>query len=263
MKKSKYSEQQVIALLKEVELVAKVNETCRKYGISDATYYKWKSAYGGMDASQLRQLRVLQAENAKLKKMYAELAVVHNVLQDVVAKKTVAPVKKVELIQSLTEEHGLTGRQACKAVRLPRSLLYYRPKVKDDSPVIEAVTAYMAKNPRHGFGLLASSFKIEQRLWDKTVLWRVYCELNLPHRAKKRLPERIKEPLEAPCLPNETWPADFMADSLWSGRRFRTFNVLDGFNRQALRNNHERPHELLGKLPPVRFAMAKLPQPLL
>lgn len=87
MRKSKYSEQQIITLLKEVELGAKVGETCRKYGISESTYYKWKSAYGGMDASQLKQLRELQAENSRLKKMYAELALVHNALRDVVAKK--------------------------------------------------------------------------------------------------------------------------------------------------------------------------------
>lgn len=87
MKKSKYSEQQIITLLKEVELGAKVGETCRKYGISEPTYYKWKSAYGGMDVSQLKQLRELQVENSRLKKMYAELALVHNALQDIVAKK--------------------------------------------------------------------------------------------------------------------------------------------------------------------------------
>jgi len=87
MKKSKYSEQQIITLLKEVELGARVGETCRKYGISEATYYKWKSAYGGMDVSQLKQLRELQVENSRLKKMYAELALVHNALQDVVTKK--------------------------------------------------------------------------------------------------------------------------------------------------------------------------------
>lgn len=269
------------------------------------------------------------------------------------------------MIQVLTEEHGLTARQACRAIRMSRSMLYYRPKIKDDRPAIEAITAYMAKNPRHGFGLLASSFQIEQQPWGKTVLWRIYCELklNLPRRGKKRLPERIREPLEVPLLPNETWSADFMADSLWSGRRFRTFNVLDDYNRQALRieidtslpaarvvraldelievrgkprrlrmdngpefvsklladwavrhgitlqfiqpgkptqnayierfnrtyrtevldcyvfdtldevrrmtrewmhrYNHERPHESLGKIPPIRFAMAKSPQPLL
>jgi putative transposase len=116
-------------------------------------------------------------------------------------------------------------------------MLYYQPREKDDRPVIDAVTAHIARNPRHGFGLLESTFKVEQRPWGKTVLWRIYCELklNLPRRGKKRLPERIREPLEVPLLPNETWSADFMADSLWSGRRFRTFNVLDDFNREALR----------------------------
>lgn len=116
-------------------------------------------------------------------------------------------------------------------------MLYYHPKVRNDGPVIEAVTAYMARNPRHGFGLLHSSFMNEQRPWGKTVLRRIYCELklNLPRRGKKRLPERIREPLDVPLLPNETWSADFMSDSLWSGRRFRTLNVLDDFNRQALR----------------------------
>ena len=116
-------------------------------------------------------------------------------------------------------------------------MLYYRPRIKDDGPVIDAVTAYMARNPRHGFDLLTASFKVAGQPWGKTRLWRIYCELklNLPRRGKKRLPERIREPLEVPRLPNETWSADFMADSLWSGRRFRTFNVMDDYNRQALR----------------------------
>lgn len=87
MKKSKFTEQQIVSILKEVELGAKVGETCRKHGISDATYYKWKSAYAGMEVSQLKQFRDLQAEHARLKKMYAELAMVHHALQDVVSRK--------------------------------------------------------------------------------------------------------------------------------------------------------------------------------
>ena len=87
MKSSKFTEQQIITILKEVELGAKVKDTCRKYGVSDATYYKWKSAYAGMEVSQLRQLRELQSENARLKKMYADLALVHHALQDVVSRK--------------------------------------------------------------------------------------------------------------------------------------------------------------------------------
>jgi putative transposase len=60
-------------------------------------------------------------------------------------------------------------------------------------------------------------------------------KLNLPRRGTKRLPERIRKPLEVPVHPNDTWSADFMADSPWSGRRFRTFNVMDDDNRQAQR----------------------------
>lgn len=97
--------------------------------------------------------------------------------------------------------------------------------------------AYLSVNPRHGFGLLYGSFRFQSRPWGKTVLRRVYCQLNLnlPRRGKKRLPARIKQPLIAGGTPNDTWSCDFMADALWNGRRFRTFNVLDEFNREALR----------------------------
>jgi putative transposase len=84
VKKSKFSEEQIVRIL---EAGAKVGETCRKHGISEPTYYVWKTKYAGMDVSQLRQFKELQAENAKLKKMYAELALVHPALQDVVSKK--------------------------------------------------------------------------------------------------------------------------------------------------------------------------------
>ena len=72
-----------------------------------------------------------------------------------------------------------------------------------------------------------SSQQPPRQAWGKTVLWRVYCELrlNLPRRGKKRLPARIKRPLQAAAQPNQGWSCDFMSDALWSGRRFRTFNV--------------------------------------
>lgn len=87
MKKSRFSESQIVAILKEVELGAKVGETCRKHGISDPTYYKWKSQYAGMSVSHLAQMRELQEENAKLKRMYADLALMHHALKDVVERK--------------------------------------------------------------------------------------------------------------------------------------------------------------------------------
>ena len=71
MKKSRFSEAQIVGILKEVEMGAKVGETCRKHGVSEPTYYKWKSQFSGMTVSHLSQLRQLQDENAKLKRMHA------------------------------------------------------------------------------------------------------------------------------------------------------------------------------------------------
>ena len=87
MKKSNFTEEQIVGVLKEVEAGAKVAETCSKYGIAEATYYKWKTRYAGLEVSQLRRMKDLESECARLKKMYAELALEHHALRDVVAKK--------------------------------------------------------------------------------------------------------------------------------------------------------------------------------
>lgn len=87
MRKSRYTETQIVRILKEVEGGRQVKEICREYGISDATYYNWKSKYGGMDASDIRKLKELEDENRRLKQMYANLSLEHEALKDVVTKK--------------------------------------------------------------------------------------------------------------------------------------------------------------------------------
>ena len=87
MRKIIYVIHQIIRILKEVEGGRLVKEVCREYGISDATYYNWKSKYGGMEASDIKRLKELEEENRKLKQMYAELSLDHKVLKDIVEKK--------------------------------------------------------------------------------------------------------------------------------------------------------------------------------
>lgn len=86
MKKSRYNETQIIKVLKEVEAGRHVKEVCREYSISDATYYNWKSKYGGMEASDVRRLKLLEDENQQLKQMYADLSLDHKILKDVIEK---------------------------------------------------------------------------------------------------------------------------------------------------------------------------------
>lgn len=87
MKKSRYTETQIVKILKEVEAGRKVNEVCREYGISDATYYNWKSKYGGMEASDVKWLKELEDENRRLKQMFADLSLEHRIVKDILEKK--------------------------------------------------------------------------------------------------------------------------------------------------------------------------------
>jgi putative transposase len=87
MKKSRFTETQIVSILKQADAGVPIKDIRRQAGISTPTYYKWKSKYGGMDASDLKRVKELEAENSKLKRMYAELALDNAAMKDLIAKK--------------------------------------------------------------------------------------------------------------------------------------------------------------------------------
>jgi putative transposase len=87
MKRSRFTEEQIIGMLKEQESGAKTADVCRKHGVSEATFYKWKAKYGGMDVSEARRLKALEDENARLKKLLAEAMLDNAVLKEISSKK--------------------------------------------------------------------------------------------------------------------------------------------------------------------------------
>jgi putative transposase len=87
MRASRFNEEQIIAILREQEAGGKTADVCRKHGVSSATFYKWKSRYGGLDVSDARRLKTLEEENAKLKKLLAEAMLDNAMLKDIAAKK--------------------------------------------------------------------------------------------------------------------------------------------------------------------------------
>ncbi len=133
---------------------------------------------------------------------------------------------------------GLPVQRACRAVGLSRAT-YYRPLVDwawRDAPVIAALTSLVAAKSRWGFWKCCDRLRLDGHPWNHKRLWRVYRQLrlNLPRRMKKRLPSRLRQPLTVIPQPNAVWAIDFMSDTLYGGRRFRTFNLLDEGVREVL-----------------------------
>lgn len=127
-------------------------------------------------------------------------------------------------------------RGACSAVEISRTVYRYQPNTQKDQPVIEAILALADEHPSRGFGKLFTMLRRQGRRWNHKRVHRVYCglKLNMRRKGKRRLPNRNPDPLSVPESINQCWSADFMSDALWCGQRFRTFNLVDDFNREGL-----------------------------
>jgi len=121
-------------------------------------------------------------------------------------------------------------------VELPRSSFGYEPKAKDDQPLMDELEKLTQKRPSIGFWNCYYRLSNRGFQWNHKRLYRVYTamKLNIRRRTKRRLPERVKQPLCIPSSPNQMWSIDFMSDSLTDGRKYRLFNVIDDFNRESL-----------------------------
>jgi putative transposase len=139
------------------------------------------------------------------------------------------------LTEEIVAEYKLSVSRACKMTCLSRSDYYYR-SIKDDTAVIMELQALAEQHPSYGFRKLFSYLKRRGHAWNHKRVYRVYrlLKLNKRRKGKRRLPARIKQPLQQQAAINQSWSLDFMSDSLVNGRKFRTLNVIDDCNREAL-----------------------------
>ncbi|WES87822.1 IS3 family transposase [Dickeya fangzhongdai] len=236
MRKARFTEHQIIAVLKSVEAGRTVKDVCREAGISEASYYNWKAKFGGMEASDIKKMKDLEDENRRLKQMFADLSLECRALKDVIEKKPLTPAIKRELVSYLTAQFTMSIRQACRTLSLSRTVYFYQPDTRRDEPVIQALTDMAERYPRYGFKKLFQKLRRQGHAWNHKRVHRIYCllKLNFRRKGKQRLPVRNPAPLAAPEHLNQSWSVDFMHDALVCGRRFRTFNVVDDFNREVL-----------------------------
>ncbi len=131
---------------------------------------------------------------------------------------------------------GLSIRQACRSLNLSRTVYHYRPDTTRDEPVIVALQAVAERYPRYGSPKLFQVLRRQGYPWNHKRIHRIYCllKLNFRRKGKQRLPVCNPSPLATPEALNQSWSVDFMHDALVCDHRFRTFNVVDDFNREAL-----------------------------
>ena len=131
----------------------------------------------------------------------------------------------------------LSVRQACKMFNMSSSVYRYQAKRRpEDAHYCQVLTALAERQPTWGFWKMYSRLRLDGHIINHKRLYRIYgmAKLTMGRKTRKRIPTRVKQPLVQPLCPNLTWSMDFMRDSLFQGKPFRAFNVIDDFNREAL-----------------------------
>ncbi|WP_156092915.1 IS3 family transposase [Laribacter hongkongensis] len=238
MKTSRFSDSQIIAVLKQAEGGKPVPELCREHGISSATFYKWRAKFGGMDASLMARLKELEAENVRLKKMHAEERLKAEIVKEALGKKVVKPSRRREMAHRAVQRRGTSIRVACRAFGISETCYRYQVKCSAENAGIADHLVRLTHNQCNwGFGLCFLYLRnVKGFPWNHKRVYRIYreLELNLRIKPRKRIVREKPEPLTVPDAMNQCWSMDFMHDQLADGRRFRLLNIIDDFNREAL-----------------------------
>ena len=238
MKKAHFSDSQILAILKQAENGVPVPELCREHGMSNSSFYKWRSKYGGMDASLMARIKELEEENRRLKKMYAEERLKAEIIQEGDGKKVVKASERKLMALEIAANRDVSISLICRTFSISETCYRYQSKLNSDNEKIANLLLGLAENQRNrGFGLCFLYLRnVKMYPWNHKRVYRIYRELELNMRIKphKRLIREVPEPLAVPETINECWSIDFMHDQLSDGRSCRLFNVIDNFNRKGL-----------------------------
>ena len=234
MKQKRFTDEQIIGILKEADAGMVVADLCRKHGMSSATFYAWKSKHGGLELSEARRLRGLEEENAKLKRLLAEAMLDNAGLKDLLGKngdarrearsgRTSPGEPRGERAAGVRHRHrpdqhsvSVAARRRCRAARAAARA----------GPAAPALRLSAAAHP-----VLREGVRVNRK---KTQ--RLYTEEGLTVRKRKSRRRAVgaRAPLPVLALPNERWSLDFVHDQLVGGRRFRVLNVMDDVTRECL-----------------------------
>ncbi|MEI6801206.1 MAG: IS3 family transposase [Pseudomonadota bacterium] len=235
MRKSRFTEAQIIGMIKEQEAGLPTAELCRKHGLSPATFYKLKAKYGGMDLSDAKRLKQLEDENAKLKRLVADVMLDNVVLKDLPGKALTTPAERRDAVLRAMKGHPISQRRACVLIGVdPKTVRREHPP---DNPDIRLEMNKIAeKRRRFGYRRIGVMLERVGMVMNEKKLYRIYREegLSVRRRRGRKRARGSRTPMPVPLRPNQRWSLDFLSDTFGACRKFRILAVNDDCCRENL-----------------------------
>ncbi|WCS22919.1 IS3 family transposase [Methylobacterium sp. NMS14P] len=261
----KTSADQVVLKLRQIEVQTTQGKSlalaCKEAEISEQSYYRWRKEYGGLQVDQARKMKDLERENARLRRLVADLSLVSQVLADVASGNGIAPERRRQAVAGIREKYGLSERHACRIVGQHRSTQRYVPTVlADEDGLTRAIVALASEYGRYGYRrvtalLHAAGWRVGkdrvQRIWRRG-------GLNVPqrHRPRSRLWLNDGSCVRLrPFYRNHVWSFDFVQAQTHDGRSLRILTLIDEHSRACLALKVSRRINSLGVIEALADAM--------
>ncbi|MBU2818318.1 MULTISPECIES: IS3 family transposase [Acidithiobacillus] len=235
MRKSRFSEEKMVSILREADREP-VGEVAKRHGISEQTIYNWRRHFGSMDTADVKKLRELEQENARLKKMLADRDLEIDVMKEIAAKKLVSAQARREQVR-FAVGRGLSQRRACALLSVARSALNYTSKMLEkDVPALGAMNVLSAQYPRFGYRRVHVFMERQGFQMGHGRAWRLWSKGNL-QVPRKRPRKRVVGSRPRPCIPRgpgQVWAYDFVHDACANGQKIKCLTVIDEFTKISL-----------------------------
>ncbi|WP_417784380.1 IS3 family transposase [Terasakiella pusilla] len=234
MKRSKFNESQIAFILRQAEEGTSVDEVCRKAGISQQTYYRWRKKYGGLMPSEMKRLKQLEEENTRLKGLVADLSLDKAMLQDVIKRKPVKPARRRQIVDHLRIVWQVSIRRACCVLQAGRSTYHYKARRDEQAALRQRIKEIAETRVRYGYRRIHVLLKREGWEVNPKRVYRLYKEEGLVLRnksPKRKVSAKLREDRSSPEKANDVWAMDFVSDQIFDGRRLRILTIVDAYSR--------------------------------
>ncbi|MGA8036390.1 MAG: IS3 family transposase [Candidatus Acidiferrales bacterium] len=244
MPNKRYKAEQIVTLLRQIEVGIANGKTtpqvCKEAEITVQTYYRWRKEYGGLKLDQAKRLKELEKENAKLKRVVAELSLEKQVLKDIAGGKLLSPERRRSAVEHAREKHELSERHACRLVKQWRGTQRYVPIQRvDEDALTRAIITLASEYGRYGYRRITALLRATGWQVGKDRVQRIWRRegLKIP---KKQKPRRRLWFNDGSCVRlrpergNQVWSYDFVSAMTHDGRAIRMLTMIDEYTRECL-----------------------------